>query len=118
MLIVRKLDANKDAFGIFGYSFLDQNRDKIQSSLINGIEDDYDNISSGKYPISRSLFIYVKKAHVGVVPGIKEFIAEYTSDKAWGPDGYLAAQGPDRAARRRARKWRAQAMALANNVAM
>lgn len=118
VLIVRKLDANKDAFGIFGYSFLDQNRDKIQSSLINGIEDDYDNISSGKYPISRSLFIYVKKAHVGVVPGIKEFIAEYTSDKAWGPDGYLAAKGLIALPDAERAKWRAQAMALANNVAM
>ena len=93
VLIVRKLEANKNAFGIFGYSFLEQNADKIQGSLINGVADDYDNISSGKYPISRSLFFYVKKAHVGVIPGIKEFIAEFTSDKAWGPDGYLADKG-------------------------
>ncbi len=118
VLIVRKLEANKDAFGIFGYSFLDQNRDKIQSSLIDGIDDDYDNISSGKYPISRSLFIYVKKAHVGVVPGIKEFLSEYTSDKAWGPEGYLADKGLIALPDAERAKWRAQALALPNNVGM
>jgi len=118
VLIVRKLEANKDAFGIFGYSFLDQNRDKIQSSLIDDIDDDYDNISSGKYPISRSLFIYVKKAHVGVVPGIKEFLSEYTSDKAWGPEGYLADKGLIALPDAERAKWRAQALALPNNVGM
>ncbi|MBL8666995.1 MAG: PstS family phosphate ABC transporter substrate-binding protein [Rhodospirillales bacterium] len=118
VLIVRKLEANKDAFGIFGYSFLDQNRDKIQSSLIDGIDDDYDNISSGKYPISRSLFIYVKKAHIGVVPGIKEFLSEYTSDKAWGPEGYLADKGLIALPDAERAKWRAQALALPNNVGM
>lgn len=118
VLIVRKLEANKDAYGVFGYSFLDQNRDKIQGSLINGVPDTYDNISSGKYPISRSLFIYVKKAHVGVIPGMKEFIAEYTSDKAWGPDGYLAAKGLIALPDEERAKWRQQAMELANNVGM
>ena len=118
VLIVRKLEANKDAFGIFGYSFLDQNRDKIQSSLIDGIDDDYDNISSGRYPISRSLFIYVKKAHIGVVPGIKEFLSEYTSDKAWGPEGYLADKGLIALPDAERAKWRAQALALPNNVGM
>ena len=81
------------------------------------MSDDYDNIASGKYPISRSLYFYVKKAHVGVIPGIKEFITEFTSDKAWGPEGYLADKGliaPD--AERQ--KWRKQALELANNVGM
>lgn len=118
VLIVRKLEANSNAFGIFGYSFLDQNQDKIQGSKINGIEDTYDNIASGKYPIARSLYFYVKKAHVAAVPGIKEFVAEFVSDKAFGPEGYLADKGlialPD-AERSAVRK---QALSLANNVAM
>ena len=118
VLIVRKLEANKNAFGIFGYSFLDQNQDKIQGSLINGVADTYDNISSGKYPISRSLFFYVKKAHVGVVPGIKEFVTEFTSEKAWGPDGYLAAKGLIALPEAEREKWRAVALELANNVGM
>ena len=92
-LIVQKLVANKDAFGIFGYSFLDQNHDKLQGSVIGGVEPTYENISSGKYPVSRSMFFYVKKAHVGTIPGIKEFVTEFTSDKAFGPNGYLAEKG-------------------------
>jgi phosphate transport system substrate-binding protein len=116
VLIVRKLEANKNAFGIFGYSFLEQNEDKIQGSLINGVADDYDDISSGKYPISRSLYFYVKKAHVGVVPGIREFIAEFTSDKAWGPDGYLADKGLIALPEAEREKWRTTALALTNNV--
>jgi phosphate transport system substrate-binding protein len=116
VLIVRKLEGNKNAFGIFGYSFLEQNTDKVQGSLIDGIADDYDNISSGKYPISRSLYFYVKKAHVGVIPGIKEFIAEFTSDKAWGPDGYLADKGLIALPNAERDKWRKAALDLANNV--
>lgn len=118
VLIVRKLEANKKAFGIFGYSFLDQNQDKIQGSLINGVEDTYDNISSGLYPISRSLFFYVKKVHAGVVPGIPEFVAEFTSDKAWGPDGYLAGKGLIALPDAEREKWRKVALEMANNVGM
>ncbi|MBK8175048.1 MAG: PstS family phosphate ABC transporter substrate-binding protein [Rhodospirillales bacterium] len=118
VLIVRKLEANKNAFGIFGYSFLEQNQDKIQGSLINGVDDDYNNISTGKYPISRSLYFYVKKAHVGVVPGIKEYIAEFTSEKAWGPDGYLAEKGLIALPAAEAKAAREQAMALVSNVGM
>ncbi|MCF4165413.1 PstS family phosphate ABC transporter substrate-binding protein [Zavarzinia compransoris] len=92
-LIVQKLVANKDAFGIFGYSFLEENADKIQGAKIEGVEPEYDNISSGKYGVSRSLFVYVKKAHIGTVPGIQEFMTEYTSGKAMGEDGYLADKG-------------------------
>jgi phosphate transport system substrate-binding protein len=92
-LIVQKLQANKKAVGIFGFSFLDQNRDKIQGSKINGVLPTFDNISSGKYPMSRPLFFYVKKAHVGKIPGMKEYLAEFTSEKAWGPEGYLAEKG-------------------------
>ncbi|MCP5459290.1 MAG: PstS family phosphate ABC transporter substrate-binding protein [Gammaproteobacteria bacterium] len=92
-LIVQKLDVNPTALGIFGFSFLDTNLDKIQGSSIDGVEPTFENIASGEYPISRPLFMYVKKAHLGVIPGIKEYIAEFTSEKAWGPDGYLAEKG-------------------------
>jgi phosphate transport system substrate-binding protein len=92
-LIVQKLDANPDAFGVFGFSFLDQNSDKLQGSIVNGTEPTFDLIADGTYPVSRSLFFYVKKAHVGVVPGIPEYLAEFTAEKAWGPEGYLADKG-------------------------
>jgi phosphate transport system substrate-binding protein len=92
-LIVQKLEANPNAFGIFGYSFLEENADKIQGSIVGGEEPTFENISAQKYPVSRPLFFYVKKAHVGQIPGIKEFVAEFTSEKAWGPDGYLADRG-------------------------
>jgi phosphate transport system substrate-binding protein len=92
-LIVQKLVANPKAIGIFGFSFLDQNTDKIQGLKIGGVEPTYETISSGAYPISRSIYFYVKNAHVGTIPGIKEYIAEFTADKAWGPEGYLADKG-------------------------
>jgi len=92
-LIVQKLEADREAFGIFGFSFLDQNIDKIQGSLINGAEPTFDNIADGVYPVSRSLFFYVKNAHVGVVPGIQEFVTEFTSEEAWGTFGYLTDKG-------------------------
>jgi phosphate transport system substrate-binding protein len=93
VLIVQKLVANKDAFGIFGFSFLDANADKVQGSIVEGHSPTFEQIADGKYPISRSMYFYVKKAHVGVVPGIKEYVAEFTAEKAWGPDGYLADKG-------------------------
>ena len=93
LLIVRKLEANKDAFGIFGFSFLDQNADKIQGSMVNGVAPTFENIASGKYPVSRPLFFYVKKAHVGTIPGIREYVNEFTSVKAIGANGYLADKG-------------------------
>jgi phosphate transport system substrate-binding protein len=92
-LIVQKLVANPKALGVFGFSFLDQNSDKLQGSIVDGEEPTFDSIASGDYPVSRSLYFYVKKAHVGTVPGIAEYVAEFTSDKAWGPDGYLADKG-------------------------
>jgi phosphate transport system substrate-binding protein len=92
-LIVQKLQADPDALGIFGFSFLDQNTDLIQGSAIEGVVPDFDSIASGKYPVSRPLFFYVKKAHVGMIPGIQEYLAEFTSEKAWGEDGYLADKG-------------------------
>ena len=92
-LIVQKLEANPDAMGIFGFSFLDQNADKIQGSFVDGVQPKFDAIANGDYPVSRPLFFYVKKAHVDAIPGIKEYLAEFTSDKAWGPDGYLPEKG-------------------------
>ncbi len=92
-LIVQKLEANPNAYGVFGYSFLDQNADKIQGAVVDGVVPSYESISSAKYPVARSLYFYVKKAHADVIPGIREFVAEFTSDKAFGPDGYLADKG-------------------------
>lgn len=92
-LIVQKLTANPKALGIFGYSFLEQNSDKVQGSIVNGAEPTFEAISGGEYPVSRSLFFYVKKAHIGVIPGIEEYLAEFTSEKAMGEDGYLADKG-------------------------
>ena len=92
-LIVQKLDANPDALGIFGFSFLDQNTDKIQGSFVDGVQPTFDAIADGDYPVSRPLFFYVKKAHVNTIPGIKEFLTEFTSEKAWGDEGYLTDKG-------------------------
>jgi len=92
-LIVQKLEANPKALGIFGFSFLDQNADKVQGSKIKGTEPTFENIADGSYPVSRSLFFYVKKDHVAEVPGIPEYLAEFTSDRAMGEDGYLADKG-------------------------
>ncbi|MEW5908667.1 MAG: PstS family phosphate ABC transporter substrate-binding protein [Thermodesulfobacteriota bacterium] len=92
-LIVQKLAANKNAFGIFGFSFLDQNIDKIKGSMIESVAPTFENIASGKYSVSRPLYFYVKKAHVGVIPGIQEYAGEFSSEKAWGSNGYLIEKG-------------------------
>jgi phosphate transport system substrate-binding protein len=92
-LIVQKLQANANALGIFGFSFLDQNMDMLHGSIIDGVEPTFENIASGKYPVSRPLFFYVKKAHVDVIPGMRQYLAEFTSEQAWGPDGYLTDKG-------------------------
>ncbi|WP_367238439.1 PstS family phosphate ABC transporter substrate-binding protein [Hyphomicrobium sp.] len=92
-VIVQKLEANKNAYGIFGYSFLEENTAKLKGVVIEGVAPDYDSISSGKYKGARPLFIYVKKQHVGVIPGIDKFVEEYVSAKAMSKDGYLARKG-------------------------
>jgi len=92
-LIVQKLEANPEAVGIFGFSFLDQNTDKVKGAVVDGQAPTFENIASGAYPISRSLFFYVKKEHVGTIPGIAEYVAEFTSDDAAGEDGYLLDKG-------------------------
>ena len=92
-LIVQKLEKNPAAYGVFGYSFLDQNRGVVQAANVGGVEPTFEAIGSGDYPVSRSLFFYVKKAHVGVVPGIEGYVKEFTSEKAWGDQGYLGEKG-------------------------
>ena len=92
-LIVQKLEADPGAFGVFGFSFLDQNLDKLQGSMVDGVGPEFEAIASGDYSVSRPLYFYVKKAHVGQIPGIEGYLAEFTSDKAWGDDGYLTDKG-------------------------
>ena len=92
-LIVQKLQANPQAFGVFGFSFLEQNRDIMRGTLIGGVEPTFDNIADGTYPISRSLFFYVKIAHVNVVPGIAEYVEAFLDEEAIGEYGYLSEKG-------------------------
>jgi phosphate transport system substrate-binding protein len=92
-LMVSKLNTNPDAVGVFGFSFLDQNSDSIKGAIINNIEPTFENIAGGDYKISRSLFFYIKHAHVGVVPGIQEYAQEFTTEDAFGEDGYLVDKG-------------------------
>ncbi len=92
-LIVRKLQTNPNALGVFGFSFLDQNADLIKGNPMDGNQPTFENIASGDYPVSRPLYFYVKAAHTGMVSGIKEYLAEFTSEKAWGEEGYLTDKG-------------------------
>jgi len=92
-LIVQKLGANPKALGVFGYSFLEANISQIQGATIDGVAPTFENIASGRYPVSRPLYFYIKKAHIGVIPGINEFLTEYVSPRAMGADGYLAGKG-------------------------
>jgi phosphate transport system substrate-binding protein len=92
-LIVQKLEANPDALGVFGYSFLEQNESGIKGIAVDGVVPSYETIAGGDYKVARPLFIYVKKQHVGAIPGMAEFVAEYVSAKAIGEDGYLAGKG-------------------------
>ena len=92
-LILQKLGANPNSIGIFGYSYLEQNKDKVQAAIVDDVEPTYESIADGKYSISRPLFFYVKKSHIGMIPGIAEYVAEFTSEKAYGDEGYLADKG-------------------------
>ena len=92
-LIVQKLVENESAFGVFGFSFLIENEDKIQGSTVDGMAPTMETIADKSYGVSRPLYFYVKLAHVDVIPGIREFLAEYTSDDSWGPGGYLEERG-------------------------
>lgn len=90
-LIVQKLESNSKAVGIFGYSYLESNADKLQGLTMGGVAPSYDSIANFTYPGARPLYIYVKKAHVGAIPGLKEYVAQWT--KAWAKDGALAKAG-------------------------
>lgn len=92
-LIVQKLEANPNAFGIFGFSFLDQNAEKVKGAQVDGVAPTFDAIADGDYPVSRPLYFYVKKAHVDVIPGLRGFLREFTSARAWGDEGYLSDRG-------------------------
>lgn len=88
-----RIDANKNAVGVFGLSFYQNNTDKLQVATMSGVIPSTETIASGDYPVSRPLFFYVKKAHLGVIPGLQEFIDFFVSDDIAGPDGPLAAYG-------------------------
>ena len=90
-LIIQKLQANPQAIGVFGYSFLEENGGAVRGVPLSGIAPSYDAIASGRYPGSRPLFIYIKKAHLDAVPGLRAFLAAYA--RAWGPDGPLVRRG-------------------------
>lgn len=93
-LIVQRLASGRAGLvGVFGYSFLEENNDKLEGKSVDGVPPTFENIAAGKYPVARSMFIYVKKAHIGVIPGIREFVAEFTSEKAMGDNGYLEKKG-------------------------
>ena len=92
-LIVQRLESDPSAYGIFGYSFLFENSDKLQAVTVSGVGPSIETIADGSYKVSRPIFFYVKNAHRGVIPGLNEFIAEYTSDEAMGPGGYLSERG-------------------------
>lgn len=92
-LIVSKLEANPNALGVFGFSFLDQNSDVIKGADVDGVEPTFENIAEGEYTVSRSLYYYIKVAHIGVIPGIAEYAAEFSSEGASGEEGYLSDKG-------------------------
>jgi phosphate transport system substrate-binding protein len=91
--IVQRLSKNPEALGVFGFSFLIQNEDRIRGARIDGVAPTFTEIASNNYEISRSLYFYLKKAHLGVVAGLKEFIAAFTDERAWGDEGYLIDKG-------------------------
>ena len=92
-LIVDKLEKDPTAVGVFGFSFLDQNSDRIKGLTVDGVEPTFENIASGDYPLSRSLYFYVKKDHIGVIPGLEEYVEEFMSEAATGEDGYAVEKG-------------------------
>ncbi|MBS0374780.1 MAG: substrate-binding domain-containing protein [Proteobacteria bacterium] len=112
-VIMGKLKNDKSAVGVFTFSYVDQNRDKISAAKVDGVAASLETISSGQYPISRPLFIYVKKSHVGVIPGLAEFVQEFVSDKAGGKEGYLVDKGLVPAPAKELKAQQAAAKALA-----
>lgn len=92
-IIVQRLGADPSALGIFGYSFLFENSDRLKPAAIDGVKPDEETIASREYELARPLYLYVKNAHRGVIPGLNDFLEEYVSDEALGPDGYLPERG-------------------------
>jgi len=92
-LIVQRLESDPNAYGIFGYSFLYENQDKLQAVKIEGVAPSEETIADSSYKVSRPLFFYVKNAHRGVIPGLNEFVAEYVSEESMGDGGYLSERG-------------------------
>ncbi|MEO5774713.1 MAG: substrate-binding domain-containing protein [Sphingomicrobium sp.] len=92
-LIVQKLEANSGTIGVFGYSYLEENADKLKGLAINGVAPSYQSISQFKYPGARPLYVYVKNAHAGAIPAVRAFVAEFTKESAFGPNGYLLRAG-------------------------
>jgi phosphate transport system substrate-binding protein len=92
-LIVQRLQADDNAVGIFGYSFLFENQDTLKAVGVDGVEPNEDTIADGSYGVSRPLFFYIKNAHRGVIAGLQEFAEEYVSEESFGPDGYLSERG-------------------------
>ena len=92
-VIVQKISSRPTTLGIFGYSYLEQNMDKVDAAEVDGVKPTYETIFSGEYPLARPLFLYVKKSHIGLIPGMVEYIAELTSEKAFGEEGYLVDKG-------------------------
>src|SRR5690606_32476338 len=92
-LIVQKLTGNPAALGTLAYSFLDQNSDRVVGLPVNGVAPTFETISDGSYPIARPLYFYVKAAHVPVIPGLSQFLLEFTNEDAAGEWGYLSDLG-------------------------
>jgi phosphate transport system substrate-binding protein len=88
-----RIDSNKDGIGVFGLAFYENNTDKLQVATMSGVVPSTESISTGEYPVSRPLFFYIKKAHIGVIPGLKEFAEFFVGDEIAGPDGPLAEYG-------------------------
>jgi len=92
-LVVEKLTSDINRFGVFGFSFLDQNKDKVQGSIVDGVAPTFDTIADGSYKVSRPLFFYAKKEHLGIIPGLQEFVDFYNSDAIIGQDGVASSRG-------------------------
>jgi phosphate transport system substrate-binding protein len=92
-LIVQKIEANPGTIGIFGYSYLEENQNRLKGIPINGVTPTYESIASFKYPGSRPLYIYIKNAHAGAIPAVRAYAAEFTKESAFGPNGYLLRAG-------------------------
>ncbi|MGJ8545518.1 MAG: substrate-binding domain-containing protein [Sulfitobacter sp.] len=88
-----RIESNKDGIGVFGLAFYENNTDKLQVATMSGVVPSTESISTGEYPVSRPLFFYVKKAHIGVIPGLKEYAEFFVADEIAGPDGPLAEYG-------------------------